>query len=384
MGTNFNYDDTSHQVIFDHINGGSGSQSLQAASQAWRRLGDDVGLTGKSYVHSAISGILMSREGAAAAAAAAATAAMLPWLDDVALVATRTAQRAQDQADHWVTAKNSVPPVPPAPESAGFFGDPGESFTAKMDWISGLTSDEEQAHQHRQDAAEQARQAMRVYQASSNGNIDPDPAFTAPRALDASIGALQLVGLHVSDSTGTSGFSGSSETAASAGASAQQAPLPAAYQPADSQPAATVSQLAQGGPALPGTTFAAPWASNPSTPTSVQTATAGLPPISAGRGDGTAYGSRPSSAFGPRPTVSAAQQPGEELGGSRGVGSAGATGTGRGSSAAGYEVPFAGGHVQRGDQDQEHRGRYLVHEDSNAIIGALPPTAPPVIGEDPG
>ncbi|MGH3813271.1 MAG: hypothetical protein ACRDUV_12560, partial [Pseudonocardiaceae bacterium] len=70
MGTNFNYDDTDHQVIFDRINGGAGSDSLQEVSRAWQRLGDDVGVTGKSYVQSAIRGILASREGAAAEAAA--------------------------------------------------------------------------------------------------------------------------------------------------------------------------------------------------------------------------------------------------------------------------------------------------------------------------
>ncbi len=413
MGTNFNYDDTSHQVIFDHINGGSGSQSLQAASQAWQRLGDDVGLTGKSYVHSAIRGILASREGAAAEAAMAATGAMLPWLDDVALIATSAAQRAQGQADYWVTAKNSVPPVPPAPESAGFFGDPGAWFTEKMDWIPGVTSDEERAHQRQQDAAEQARQAMRVYQSSSNGNIDPAPAFTAPQALDASIGALPLAGPNVNGSGATPA------RAASGGVAAQQAHLLAAHQPADSQPAATVSQLAQGGHAPPSNTVAGQWAGNPSTATSVQAATPGLLPVGAGRGDGnagrgsarpapvhsavagtrfagvgaavggagsTGYGPRPSSAFGPRSTVGGPQQPVEEMGGSRGVGSAGAgsTGSGRGSSGAGYGAPFAGGNGQRDDQDREHRSKYLVHDDSNAIVGDLPPTAPPVIGEDPG
>jgi PPE family protein len=93
MGTNFNYDDTDHQVIFDRINGGAGSSSLQEVSRAWQRLGDDVGVTGKAYVQSAIRGILASREGAAADAAAAATGAMLPWMDHVALIAATASQR---------------------------------------------------------------------------------------------------------------------------------------------------------------------------------------------------------------------------------------------------------------------------------------------------
>lgn len=50
MGTDINYDDTSHQVIFDHINGGAGSGALQDASQQWQRLGQEVGTTGKFFV----------------------------------------------------------------------------------------------------------------------------------------------------------------------------------------------------------------------------------------------------------------------------------------------------------------------------------------------
>jgi hypothetical protein len=49
----------------------------------------------------------------------------------------------------------------------------------------------------------------------------------------------------------------------------------------------------------------------------------------------------------------------------------------------GYGEPLVGGAGQRGEQDRERRSKYLVHDDSNAIVGDLPPTAPPVIGEDP-
>ncbi|HEY6425016.1 MAG TPA: hypothetical protein VIY28_17600, partial [Pseudonocardiaceae bacterium] len=66
MGTNFNYDDTSHQIIFDNINGGAASDPLQQASQGWQRLRDSVGTTGKSYVQGVIRTILGTREGAAA------------------------------------------------------------------------------------------------------------------------------------------------------------------------------------------------------------------------------------------------------------------------------------------------------------------------------
>jgi hypothetical protein len=415
-GTDFNYDDTSHQVIFDDINGGFGSEPLQQASQGWNQLGDDVGITCKSYVQSAIGTILATRQGAAADAAAAAIGAMLPWMDDVTQIATTAAKRAQGQAEHWVRAKNSVPPVPPAPQSASFFGDPTEWMTQKMDWIPGLTTEEEKARQRRQEAAEQARQAMRVYQTSSNGNVDPAPAFTTPQALDGSIGALPLTDPRIT----TPARAGGGMPAHLLAAHPSPVPQPAAHQPAAHQPAAhqpaahppaaTVSQLAQGGPAETAGSFApspGQWAGNP---TSSQGLSPGTLPIGAGLGEattgrnrprsarGTAVGAQPARAgqdggasqaagFGPRPSTgfdprpSASAHPSlEEMSGSHG--SSGSTTATRGAAGTGYEQPFAGGAGQRGEQDREHRTKYLVHDDSHAIVGDLPPTAPPVIGAD--
>jgi hypothetical protein len=408
MGTNFSYDDTSHQVIFDSINGGARSGPLQEASRAWQQLGNDIGVTGKSYVQGAISGILTSREGVAAAAATAAISAMLPWMDDVAQIATITAQRAQSQADYWVTAQHNVPPVPLAPESTGFFDDPTEWVAERMDWFPGVTSDWEQAEKHRQDAEEQARQAMRVYQSSSNDNIDPGPVFTPPQAVDGSIGGLPLSTPHVGAATAAALAMGGG------GAGAPQAHLlaahqPAAHQPTAYQPAATVSQLAQGGHAgTAGSGAPTPgrWAGNPApsqgvTPSALPLGT-GFDDSTAGRGSarpptvrsgaaaarvaGTRGGAgrtagfspRPGAGFGPRPTASVHPSIDEMSGTHAGTGSPDAT---RG---AGYGEPFAAGASQRGEQDRERRGKYLVHGDSNAIVGDLPPTAPPVIGEDPG
>ena len=412
MGTDFNYDDANHQVIFDSINGGARSGPLQEASRAWQQLGDDIGVTGKSYVQGAISGILTSREGVAAAAAAAAIGAMLPWMDDVARIATSTAQRAQNQADYWVTAQRNVPPVPPPPQSTGFFDHPAEWAAEKMDWLPGVHSDEEAAEKHRQDAAEQARQAMRVYQSSSNDNIDPGPVFTAPQALDGSIGGLPLTSPPVDSATAAPAMGGGHQAHLLAThqpvAPQPVAPQPVAPQAAANQPVATVSQLAQGGHTAAAGSVASPgrWAGNP-TPglgmipgtlpagTGVNDGTAGRGrPVptrgaavgarfagagrSGGEGHTAGFGPRPSTGFGPRPTASTHPFVNEISGARAGTGSPGAT---RG---AGYGEPCAGGASQRGEQDREHRSKYLVRDDSHAIVGDLPPTAPPVIGEDPG
>lgn len=400
MGTNFNYDDTSHQVIFDQINGGSGSEALQLASQEWTKLGNEIGETGKSYVHTVLGTILATRQGVAADAATAAISAIVPWMDDVTQIAHATAQRTQDQADFWVTAKHSVPPVPPAPKSVGFFSDPGEWVAEKMDWFPGVTSDEETQQRAQQDVAEQARQAMRVYQASSNGNIDSAPAFTAPQALDGSVGSLPLT---------SSGVGAAAATAAVAGGSAQAhlmaarqpavqptpARVPATPRPASSPPAATVSQLAPGGSTgRPGS--AVPpgrWASSPAPNggavlgASAAGATAGASAVTrptrfgsarrSGRSSEVVFGPRPSTEFGPRPTANT-PPPMDEMSSARGSATM-ARGT---SGPAGYGAPFAGGPNQQGDQDREHRSKYLLHDDSNAIVGDLPPTAPPVIGAD--
>ncbi|MGH3972560.1 MAG: PPE domain-containing protein [Pseudonocardiaceae bacterium] len=417
MGTNFNYDDTDHQVIFDRINGGSGSGSLQEASQAWQRLGDDVGAIGKSYVHSGLRGILASRQGAAAEAAAAVTSAMLPWMDDVAQIANTAAQRAQGQADYWVTAKHNVPPIPPAPQSASFFGDPSEWMAQKMDWLPGLTTEEEKAQQRQQDAAEQARQAMRVYQSSSNGNVDLTPAFTPPQALNASIGALPLTDARV-DGAGSaapaSTGGGAGHHAAAHHAAAHQ---PAAHPMAAYQPVATTAQLAEGGTAGPGNVApgSGQWAGNP-TPsqgmahgavpvgTGFGTSTAGqgagrsgqVPGALFGRGANGASGAGGAgraggsgaggTGFGPKPSVGAVQfSPRPDISthpAAEGV--SGARGAAAPMRGAGYGEPLVGAAGQRGEEDREHRSKYLVHDDSNAIVGDLPPTAPPVIGADPG
>jgi PPE family len=418
MGTHFNYDDTSHQVIFNHINGGVGASSLQQANQAWQQLGEGIGVTGKSYVQSTIRGILAAREGAAAEAATAALGAMLPWMDDVAVIASTAARRAQDQADFWVTAKNNIPPVPPTPQSAGFFGDPGEWFAEKVDWFPGVTSEEEKAQQHQQDAAEQARQAMRVYQSSSNGNIDGTPAFTAPQALSGSIGALPLTGTHVASAGAIAA------PAVGGGAPVHQAHLMAAEHPAAYQPAATVSQFVQGGHTPPGNTVSSQFSQFGGNPTPTQGANSGLLPVGNGFGGSTTrrdrdaarptsthsavaetpftnagsgavtssgagrasgggragFGPRPSTGFGPQPAVSA-PHPGTDETNNGNRGGAGTSASARGGSGAGYGAPITGAADQRSVQNREYRSKYLVHDDSHSIVGDLPPTAPAVIGE---
>ncbi|MBV9060318.1 MAG: PPE domain-containing protein [Pseudonocardiales bacterium] len=395
MGTNFNYDDTSHQIIYDQINGGSGSEPLQLSSQAWAKLGNEIGETGKSYVQAVLSTILATRQGAAADAATAAISAMLPWIDDVTQIAHAAAQRTQDQADYWVTAKNSVPPVPPAPKSVGFFSDPGEWAAEKFDWFPGVTSDEEKAQQRLQDAAEQARQAMRVYQTSSNGNVDSAPAFTPPQTLDSSVGSLSLTSAGVGAAAPVPAMAGGAAPAHLLAAYHPTVPRPAVHQPATpppvtNPPAATVSQLAPGAPTGQATS-AAPQGRWPGTGTANEDVVS--PPLAASAGVGgsattrpaqarfagsrradgarsSEFGPRPSTAFGPRPTVTKTPLI-EEMSGVRGSG-----------ASTGYGPPLAGAPSKRGERDREHRSKYLLHDDSHAIVGDLPPTAPPVIGAD--
>ncbi|HET9257436.1 MAG TPA: PPE domain-containing protein [Pseudonocardiaceae bacterium] len=415
MGTDFNYDDTSHQVIYDQINGGSGSGPLQEASQRWQALGQQIESAGKSYVQAVINRLVTNRSGAAADASASTVSAMLPWMDSVTQITSTSAVRAQQQAEYWVTAKNSVPPVPPAPKSASFFGDPGEWMAEKMDWFPGVTSDQEQAQQRQQDAAEQARQAMRVYQASTNPNVDAAPAFTAPQSLDGSVGSLPLT----APSYGSPAYGSSYDAAGTPGLGGGGAPahlmaayqLPAHHQPATTTPAAhhpvtpaaaaTVTQLAEGRHAAPSPGRAVSpgsWAGEPAASQGLfpgaltaSTSTGGGGsrrasgrPGSAGAhltGAGTSgpghtgFGPRPSTEFGPRPTPGSHPAM-DELHGTRG-----ATGA-RAAGAASYGQPFSGGAGHNGEQDREHRSKYLLHDDSHSIVGDLPPTAPPVIGAD--
>jgi len=284
----------------------------------------------------------------------------------------------------------------------------------KMEWIPGLTTEVEKAQRLQQEAAEQARQDMRVYQSSSNGTVDPAPAFTTPQALDSNLGTLPFTDTRAltdprvgTASASTSALAGSGapahlmtahQPAAHQPAAHQPAALqPAAHQPATYQPAATVSQLAGGGPTgTAGTATPAPgrWTGNPTPSQNLTPATmpinntAGRPvPARSARASGcagrgaeaghpTGFGPRPSTGFGPRPTTSAHPSI-EEMSTTRG-----STGSASAMRGTGYEQPFVGGANQRGEQDREHRSKYLIHDDSNSIVGDLPPTAPPVIGAD--
>ncbi|MFZ0875179.1 MAG: hypothetical protein WAN20_11740 [Pseudonocardiaceae bacterium] len=400
MGTNFNYDDTSHQVIFDHINGGAGSDALQETSRSWQRLGDGVGTTCKSFVQKAIGVMLAARQGAAADEAAAATGAMLPWMDTLQQTTAAVAQRTQGQAEHWVAAKNSVPPVPPMPKSAGFASDPGEWAAEKMDWFPGITSDEEKAQLRQQDAAEQARQAMRVYQSSSNDNVSSTPTFTEPQALDGSVGSLPLTSPRIDAASAPPAIAiAGGGTPAHLIAAHQPATPPPAHQGVAYKPAPTVSQFTH--------TASATTAGNLAPPSNQvagdEGMTSGGLPIRTGlesttgrahsvsargsvagqrsrdTGGHTGFGPRPSTGFGPRPTASAHPAL-DEMSTARG--SAGPAAATRNSGEAGYGQPFGGAGNQQSERDREHRSKYLIQEDSNAIIGALPPTAPPVIGAD--
>lgn len=238
----------------------------------------------------------------------------------------------------------------------------------------------------------------------ANDNIDPGPVFTAPQALDGDIGGLPLTSPHVDSAAGPPAMGGG-------GDGAHHAHLLAAHQPAAYQPAATVSQLAQGGHAgTVGSDAPAPgrWAGPP---TPGQGVTPSALPVGTGFGDSTAgrgparpatvrggataagfggtrggtghtaeFGPRPSAGFGPRPTASAYPSI-EEMSDARA--STGSAAAARAAGGASYGEPFAAGASPRGEQDREHRSKYLMPGDSNAIVGDLPPTAPPVIGEDP-
>ncbi|MGH3547303.1 MAG: PPE domain-containing protein [Pseudonocardiaceae bacterium] len=405
MGTNFTYDNASHQVIFDQLNSGAGSDALQEISRSWQQLGDGVGTNCKSFVQNSISGILAARQGVAADAAAAATGAMLPWMDTLQQTTAAVAQRAQGQAEHWVTAKNSVPPVPPTPQPTGFVSDPGEWTAEKLDWFPGITSNEEDARLRQQDAEEQARQAMRVYQSNSNDNIDVAPAFTPPQALDASVGSLPLTNPSI-DPAGspppTIAIAGGG-TPAYLSTAHQPAAPPPAHQPATYQPAATVSQLAQTAPAATSGSLVPPnqWtkggAPGPGIAPGEMPISAGFSAASTGRarpvttrgsvagqrfggaggGGHAGFGPRPSTGFGPRPSAQAALDEMSTTRSSAGPGSAI-----RNASEAGYGQPFGGATNQQGERDREHHSKYLIHEDPTAIVGDLPPTAPPVIGAD--
>ena len=420
MGTSFDYSNADHTTIYAEINGGAGGEPVVNASDGWRALATEL-LRIQLDVDAAVHGIAVAQQGASADAATAATEPLVPWVSTAREIANQLAANVTSQEEYFARAKADIQPVPEVSDPS-FTEDASEWFANKVDFMPGLTTQQELDQRAAQAAAQRAREVMDTYQSNSNGNLETRPMFVPPPTVASDLAAPGF------SATGSPGSGGGGGYAPAGGG----APIGAAASPAAAvSPVSAAPQLSGGGSgaatggatpgaATPGAAGARPVGTAPQLggPGADQlaarqpapgTASSGLvPPLggaaagsggrsgqrfgggrSAGGGGGVGrVGGGAAGGFGPRGGAGAAAgggglagsgaDAGARAGGSAPVGRGGPGGMGAGMVGAGAG---ASGH-----RDSEHRRpSWLIEQDENAITGSLPPTLPAggVIGADP-
>ncbi|MBV9144177.1 MAG: PPE domain-containing protein [Pseudonocardiales bacterium] len=399
MSTDIDYSIVSHETIYCQITGGRGSATLEEVSRSWQSIAAKLEeLHGR--VGDAVDGIGAAQQGAAAEAATRATMALLPWLADTLTAATEMAARVAEQAALFSYTRDAMPTPRVMPE-VSFRQDPGTWTTDQSPaWLPGIYTEHERALVAAQQDEQRARELMSGYQAASNANLLlhqrflPAPKVVAELAPPApgSVGDGGGVGL------GGGGAQGGW----------RPHPNPAQLVSGGHQgsaPASTVAQLAGGYPSLGEDPTAGSGAFQPAgvapSPIVASSAVAGGDRVRGrSRFSGAGEVSR-DGGFGPRPRAAVNSRPGaSRLGGPPGQHSTPQHSTPQSSTAqdsaaqhragraAGEDAGWAGaalgapGGVGRAALPERRRPSYLIEQDTSAIVGELPPVAPPVIGAD--
>ncbi|MGH3598871.1 MAG: PPE domain-containing protein [Pseudonocardiaceae bacterium] len=401
MGTSIDYSTVSHETIYQHITGGPGYAAMVEASRGWQSVAAQMQQF-RVAVEQAVRGIGLAQQGAAADAATHSTSALMPWLDRSVAAANSMAARVSEQAASFAHTRDSMPPPRVVPE-VSFSQDPA-TWTADhaIEWLPGIQTQNEAAHVAAQQDQERARELMAGYQGTSNGNLAVREDFVAAPTVVAEVMDPTPGGVGVGGGSGGGSAqpaAGGAHPALARSAAVHQSPaadVPAhAAQPA-SGAVATTPQLAGGYPSP-----AEPSMAGSGAVRSVPAESFGPSPILAMSngaeqvrgGSRSSGGAARAGSFGPRPTAFSAG--GSHLSeprlsssaayGSAERASAEQASAGRAARAGGWaDAPMGapGGSGRDGDSREHRRASYLIESDTNAIVGELPRTAPPVIGAE--
>jgi hypothetical protein len=335
-------------------------------------------------------------------------------------VAYQVAGKVAEQTGAFTGTRDAMPEVVQVRAEGGVEEWPViDSFT---------TSDHEADQARAKEAERQARQLMATYQGETNSRLSTMPQFVPPGStmggVDLPGGQQVNPGQHggggptvsaaaAGGGGGAGGVGGSGPVTPSSGALGGGGGVPAGSGTAAPQPTPVQGYIPGAGPGagaaagdaerpatrpgmgntpsggfVPGGPGGragtaggrAPWAAGRGPATGGRAAGGGFGP----RGSGSGVGGGPGAGGGPGRGPESAARPG--TGGPSGQ-AGGAAGRGAGGPAgrvAGGFVPFGGaaGRGQGGDDRERQRPSYLIEQDPNAIVGKLPPTVPPVIGED--
>jgi hypothetical protein len=405
MGTSIDYSAVSHETIYQHITGGPGIADLMDASRGWQSLAAKLQEL-HGVVEQAIRGIGAAQQGAAADAATDATMALMPWLGGSVTAANSMAAQISHQAGSFGHVRENMPEPLKVPE-VSFSQDPATWMgDHAVEWLPGIQTGHEQAQVAAQQAEQRARELMGAYQGSSNDNLAAGQHFAAAPSVVADVSDPSSIG-----GSGIGGASGSGgapiPTHPATAHSTSAIPSPAmAGHAAGAAPAGTAPQIASG-------IHQAPAASTPPQPAGDYSAPRGQPMGGSGTVSAAAE-----AAFGPSPGLAGTNAAGGYQPRGRSqfpVGGAVSRGGGFGPrpsamlgdahAPASNAIPADAEHVSAGralrggagwegaplgatgsssrNSNTEHqRPSYLIEQDTNAIVGDLPPVAPPVIGDD--
>lgn len=411
MGTSIDYSTVSHETIYQHITGGPGHAQMMENSRGWQSVATQMQQF-RGVVERAVRGIGVAQQGAAADAATDATSALMPWLDGSVTAANGVAARVSGQADFFAHTRDSMPPPRAVPE-VSFRQDPA-AWTAEhaIEWLPGIQTQHEAVQVAAQQDEQRARELMDGYQGTSNDNLAVGEHFAAAPTVVAEVTDPTPGGVGVGGSGGGSGggFGGGGGHSAPGGTAAalayagpvsgghgvpvHAAPVGTAVQLAPAA-VATTPQLAGGypspaGPSMPGLgSVGGPVVAEPFAASPILTGASSADRVRGGSRYSTGGGGARAGSFGPRPTAFSAgssQVSERRLSNPAGYGSGEPAGAGRATrGGGGFENAPLGattGSGRDGDSREHRRPSYLLEQDTNAIVGELPRTAPPVIGAE--
>lgn len=382
MSTDIDYSIVSHETIYCQITGGRGSATLEEVSRSWQSIAMKLeALHGR--VGEAVGGIGAAQQGVAAEAATRATMVLLPWLADTLTAATEMAARVAEQAALFSYTRDAMPTPRVMPE-VSFRQDPGTWITDQSPaWLPGIYTEHERALVAAQQDEQRARELMSGYQAASNANLLLHQRFLPAPKVVAELVPPALGGVGDGGGVGLGG----------GGAQGGWHPHPAPLFSGGHQgpaPASTVAQLAGGYPSLVEDPTAGSSALQPAgvapSPIFTGSAAAGGDRVRGRSRFSGAGGVTRDGGFGPRPrAVGGSLGQHSTLQGSTAQDSAAQHRTGRAAREdpgwAGAALGAPSG-VGRAVLPERRRPSYLIEQDSSAIVGELPPVAPPVIGAD--
>jgi len=242
--THENWDSKDHNTIREEITGGNGTFADYVSE--WKDIAAEFQAIGE-YIEKSMQTAVVAQEGAAADAQRSAISPLAGYALAARLQAEAVAERISDQSAYRAEAMAAMPEAMSKPEEP---------------WYNPLVpgeSDYDKAMAEYERRNEEARDAMRTYEANTNSNLASMPTFEAPPPATFSVadaGGGQQVGSPYSSGTGS--YDRSMGTGYQTGSS-QPADTHAAYYNGVTNPTGNVvTPVGPGGPGGTGTPVGTP------------------------------------------------------------------------------------------------------------------------------